>query len=92
MVQTPLLEYSNNVLKPTFNFPEARMQCSKSMLNVLNWMLVKSVSDPRYKEKISEWSAFIGNVVQLFSQMFPEVNLKLLQQYVERSLYIRTQA
>lgn len=88
LVQAPVQEYCNSVLRQAFAFPEARSQCARSILNVINWMLVKAVSGAQYRERLADWLKVAGSFAQLCADVFSELNSKLLMQYVNRSVYL----
>jgi len=86
-IQIPQTDYAVNLLKPGFIFNESRRQGSKLVLQVINWMLVKGVGDFHYKEKIQEWIINIQQMIQFFATIFTDLNLAILQNYVNKELY-----
>jgi len=80
-----LQEYSENLLKPA-SFVEAKELMARITVNVVNLLLVKFVSTPGHKAKISDWERIILFTTQMLKELFPELNVRLLQYYTEKEM------
>lgn len=78
-------EYSEDLLKPA-GVAEAKDQMARIAVNIVNLLLVKLVSVPQNKAKIAEWERIIMLTAQMLKELFPELNLRLLQYYMKREL------
>jgi hypothetical protein len=80
-----LQEYSENLLKPV-SFIEAKELMARIAVNIVNLLLVKLVSTAEHKAKISDWERLISFTIQILKELFPELNVRLLQYYTEKEM------